>query len=192
MTGETVLTAVSLCMQGVGLWAAAVGFQQTFRDVADPSERLLASVWAKEVAFLRRHRAALARVLRRLFRRPPRSITMTLEPALSVEMAMKARGELSFGPLPDVTRDGEAFTAEVERRLNHIFLLAQSVEADLHDETEAREVGDQRVSKELGSRFSTLEEQSRRAEIQGLRTQVFGWCAVAAGLIVQSAADLWV
>ncbi|MFD7548581.1 hypothetical protein [Streptomyces sp. NPDC059816] len=190
MSAETTFTVISIACQMFGLAAAADGFHRTFRSSAVPGDRFFALVLKVQLAILGRWRTALVRGVRRLLRRPPRPITRSLGTALSVESAMNVRGIVQFGPLPDLEQDPAAFTSEVERRLNRVYRLAQDVEHDLKQETDSRSEADRQVASDLEARISSLDEESKRTSIQGLREQVLGWFFVALGLVAQTMADL--
>lgn len=144
------LTVISVLFQAGGLAAAAVGFRQTFQGAAAPGERFFRSVLAREAAIFGRWRAALTRSLRRFFRRPTRSVTGAAHASLGgLGASVTARGYVSFGPLPDLSQDAAAFTAEVEHRLNRVMKLAQEVQADLRQEEQVRDEDDRRISSDL-------------------------------------------
>ncbi|MGI3203057.1 hypothetical protein ACRJ4W_41455 [Streptomyces sp. GLT-R25] len=103
---------------------------------------------------------------------------------------MNARGLVQFGPLPDAAQDPAAFASEVERRLNQVYRLAQDVEHNLKQEEDSRREADHRVASDLETRISSLDEESKHADIRGLREQVLGWFFVALGLVAQTLADL--
>ncbi|KOV94137.1 hypothetical protein ADL04_25335 [Streptomyces sp. NRRL B-3648] len=103
---------------------------------------------------------------------------------------MNVRGLVQFGPLPDVTQEPAAFTAEVERRLNRVYQLAQDVQHGLRQEEQVRDKGDQQVASDLGAQISALDEEAKRDALEGLREQVLGWFLVAVGLITQVVALL--
>ncbi|WP_146075716.1 hypothetical protein [Streptomyces sp. Ru62] len=190
MSAETTFNLISVGLSALGLINAADGFRRTFKHVAAPGDPFFRRVLATEVAMVARWRSGLTRAVRRAFRRPAPTITATLGTALSVEAAMSARGLVQFGPLPDVTQEPAAFTAEVERRLNRVYRLAQDVQHDLRQEEQIRDMGDQRVATDLGAQISALDEEAKRDALEGLREQVLGWFLVAVGLIAQVAALL--
>ncbi|MFD5662025.1 hypothetical protein [Streptomyces hirsutus] len=117
-------------------------------------------------------------------------MTHTISAALSAESAASLQGFLQFGPLPDATQDPAAFGAEIQRRLNLVYRLAQDVQGELKQEEKARQAGDQQASETLSARIAVLDEESKRAAIRGLREQVIGFFFVALGLVVQSIVDL--
>ncbi|WP_340378194.1 hypothetical protein U5640_26260 [Streptomyces sp. SS7] len=188
MSAETTFNLISVGFSALGLLNAADGFRRTFKSVATPGDPFFRRVLATEAAMVERWRSGLARAVRRAFRRPAPTITATLATALSVEAAMSVRGLVQFGPLPDVTQEPAAFTAEVERRLNRVFQLAQDVQHDLRQEEQVRDKGDQQVASDLGAQISALDEQAKRDALEGLHEQVVGWFFIAVGLVAQVAA----
>ncbi|MGQ4378783.1 hypothetical protein ACN6K9_001499 [Streptomyces sp. SAS_267] len=190
MSAETTFNLISVGFSALGLFNAADGFRRTFRSVAAPGDPFFRRVLATEVAIVTRWRSGLTRAVRRAFRRPVPTITAILGTAVSVEAAMSARGLVQFGPLPDVTQEPTAFTAEAERRLNRVYQLAQDVQHDLRQEEQVRDRGDQRVASNLGAQISALDEEAKRNALDGLHEQVLGWSLVAVGLVAQVAALL--
>ncbi|MFF4501820.1 hypothetical protein [Streptomyces sp. NPDC001401] len=190
MSAEMTFNLISVGFSALGLFNAADGFRRTFKSVTAPGDPFFRRVLATEVALVTRWRSCLTRAVRRAFRRPAPTITATLGTALSVETAMNLRGFVQFGPLPDVTQEPAAFTAEVERRLNRAFQLAQDVQHELRQEEQVRDKRDQQVAADLGAQISALDEQAKRDALEGLREQVLGWFLVAVGLIAQVAALL--
>ncbi|WP_406476278.1 hypothetical protein [Streptomyces sp. NBC_01615] len=190
MSAETAFTVTSIACQTLGLAFAADGFHRTFKSSAASGDRFFKLVLATEAAMLGRWRSSLVRGVRRLLRRPARTITGTLGAALSVEVAMNARGIVQFGPLPDPAQAPAAFASEVECRLNKVYRLAQVLEHNLKREEDSRREVDDRVTSDLVARISSLEEDSKRADIRGLREQVLGWFFVVLGLVAQTLADL--
>ncbi|WP_159049030.1 hypothetical protein [Streptomyces sp. NRRL B-3648] len=189
MSAETTFNLISAGSSALGLINAADGFRRTFKSVA-PGDPFFRRVFATQGAMVARWRSGLTRAVRRAFRRPAPAITATLGTALSVEAAMNVRGLVQFGPLPDVTQEPAAFTAEVERRLNRVYQLAQDVQHGLRQEEQVRDKGDQQVASDLGAQISALDEEAKRDALEGLREQVLGWFLVAVGLITQVVALL--
>ncbi|MCI3276241.1 hypothetical protein [Streptomyces cylindrosporus] len=190
MSAETTFNLISVVSSALGLLNAADGFRRTFKSVAAPDDPFFRRVFATQVAMVTRWRSGLTRAVRRALRRPAPTITATLGTALSVEAAMNAHGLVQFGPLPDVTQEPAAFTAEVERRLNRVYKLAQDVQHDLRQEEQVRDKGDQQVASDLGAQISALDEEAKRDALEGLHEQVLGWFLVAIGLLAQIAAFL--
>jgi len=190
VSAETTFNLISVASSALGLLNAADGFRRTFKSVAAPGDPFFRRVFTTQVAVVTRWRFVLTRAVRRALRRPAPTITATLGTALSVEAAMNARGLIQFGPLPDVTQEPSAFTAEVERRLNRVFKLAQDVQHELRKEEQVRDRGDQQVASDLGGQISAFDEEAKRDALEGLREQVLGWFLVAVGLIAQLAALL--
>ncbi|MCQ9134234.1 hypothetical protein [Streptomyces hilarionis] len=188
MSVETTFNLISVGFSALGLLNAADGFRRTFRSIAAPGDPFFRRVLATEAAMLERWRSALTHAVRRAFRRPAPTNTGPLGAALSVEAAMGVRGLVQFGPLPDVTQEPAAFTAEVERRLNRVFQLSQDVQHDLRQEEQGRIKGDQQVASDLVAQISALDEQAKRDALDGLHEQVLGWFLIAVGLLAQGAA----
>ncbi|MCX4973188.1 hypothetical protein [Streptomyces sp. NBC_00620] len=187
---ETALTIFGIALQTLGLVAAATGLYKTFKDCSAPGDRFFSSVLATEFEVARQVRTALVRSIRRFLRRPRPSVTHGLGTALSAGFTGRAKGLVQFGQLPDPAQDAEAFRAEIENRLNRLFKLAQDVQHDLGQEAKARGQEAQRLEEDLQARIATIDHESKRATIRGLREQVLGFFCVALGLVVQSVLDL--
>ncbi|MFI0966907.1 hypothetical protein ACH4S8_36815 [Streptomyces sp. NPDC021080] len=187
---KTAATLVSIAAQVGGLFMAAVGLSNTFKDVAAEGERFFATVLATVLGVVRRLWTGFKSLCRRILGRPRPAVVYGLGTAMEINFTGSARGIVTFGPLADPAQDADAFKAAVEERLNRVFRLAQDVQYDLGRETKAREREDQKIGDDLQARLTARDEESKGATIRGLREQAVGLFFVAFGLVVQSYLDL--
>lgn len=188
---ETAFKISSIVLQVLGLFSAAVGLSNTFKDSSNAGDRFFTRVMVTELGVARQLWSGVRRLSRRLLGRPrPRVVTGSLGTAMEIGFAGSARGIVQFGPLPAPAQDPDAFKAAVEDRLNRAFKLAQDVQHDLGQETKARHQEDQEIANDLQARLTDLDAEAKRKTIRGLHEQVLGFFCVAAGLAAQSILDL--
>ncbi len=183
---KAALLSLSISLQMVGVVTAAIGLRRTWAEFHLPGETFYDPAVGRGRRLAASVRAASARVLRAVFRRPEGAEAHTGEGAVGAAAALAGRGRAGWLSLSPVISS----LSELDRRTRELLDRVQDVQDELGDESAARAAADAATTAKITDVAARLDMQSRRVATGGIRLEALGLFCVALGLLCQLLASV--